>query len=242
MNHEAENKNIPEFLAEEKEGTPAAMENVDNVAEGESSAKGTTDTDDQKTKKKEKKKKTWQRELLEWIECLGVALLVVFLLTTFVGRTVQVSGPSMEPTLQDKDMLVVYHLGYTPSNGDIIVLNPKGDNKPYIKRIIAIGGQTVDFKMNIDPEDNSKYFDVYVDGKVLEEDYIADYIRTDPRSYTSEEYPMTVPEGHVYVLGDNRNHSVDSRFEATVGMVNHKDIIGKAIFRFWPLNSFGLLY
>lgn len=240
MSYEAENEKVQETFSEKNEAAEVCEE---VIAKDISAGNSEEETNPQKgKKKKEKKKKTWQRELLEWIECLGVALLVVFLLTTFVGRTVQVSGPSMEPTLQDKDMLVVYHLGYTPSNGDIIVLNPKGDNKPYIKRIIAIGGQTIDFKMNIDPEDNSKYYDVYVDGKVLEEDYIADYIRTDPRSYSTEEYPMTVPEGHVYVLGDNRNHSVDSRYEATVGMVNHKDIIGKAIFRFWPLGSFGLLY
>lgn len=242
MNHEAENNNTPEFLETENDAISPAKEDAGNVVSDGISSENEIAENTLITGKKEKKKKTWQRELLEWIECLGVALLVVFLLTTFVGRTVQVSGPSMEPTLQDKDMLIVYHIGYTPSNGDIIVLNPKGDNKPYIKRVVAVGGQTIDFKMNIDPEDNTKYFDVYVDGKVLEEDYIADYIRTDPRSYSTEEYPMTVPEGHVYVLGDNRNHSVDSRYEATVGMVNHKDIIGKAIFRFWPLSSFGLLY
>ena len=214
MNYEAENNEVQETV-EVKENT---------------------------TPEKGKEKKSWKRELLEWVECLGVALIVVFLLTTFVGRTVRVSGPSMEPTLQDKDMLVVYHLGYTPSNGDIIVLNPKGDTKPYIKRVVAIGGQTVDFKMNISAKDSMPYYDVYVDGERLEEDYIADYIRSNPAALTTEEYPVTVPEGHVFVLGDNRNHSVDSRYEATVGMVDNDDIVGKAIFRFWPLNSFGLLY
>lgn len=218
MNFDAENKNEQEVL---------------NVAEN-GSAETVSD--------KKKTKKTWQRELLEWIECLAVALIVVFLLTTFVGRTVRVSGPSMEPTLQDKDMLVVYHLGYTPSNEDIIVLNPKGDNKPYIKRVIAVGGQTVDFKMNINHKDGTRFYDVYVDGELLEEDYIAEKIASNPQSLTTEQYPLTVPEGHVFVLGDNRNHSVDSRYEATVGMVNNDDIVGKAIFRFWPLNSFGLLY
>ena len=223
MNYEAENKNEQEVqkVAESGVEETVAKEPVSN---------------------KKKEKKTWQRELLEWIECFAVALIVVFLLTTFVGRTVKVSGPSMEPTLQDKDMLVVYHLGYTPSNGDIIVLNPKGDNKPYIKRVIAVGGQTVDFKMNIDAKNGTRFYDVYVDGERLEEDYIAEKIATNPQSLATEEYPMTVPEGHVLVLGDNRNHSVDSRYETTVGMVNHDDIVGKAIFRFWPFSSFGLLY
>ncbi len=223
MNYEAENKNEQEIQEAVESGVEetVAKEPVSN---------------------KKKEKKTWQRELLEWIECFAVALIVVFLLTTFVGRTVKVSGPSMEPTLQDKDMLVVYHLGYTPSNGDIIVLNPKGDNKPYIKRVIAVGGQTVDFKMNIDAKNGTRFYDVYVDGERLEEDYIAEKIATNPQSLATEEYPMTVPEGHVFVLGDNRNHSVDSRYETTVGMVNHDDIVGKAIFRFWPFSSFGLLY
>ena len=238
MNFDAENKKEQESLEEAEKAF------LEDEAKLEESLEEFSQESDEKNsgKKKEKKKKSWKRELLEWVECLGIALIVVFLLTTFVGRTVQVSGPSMEPTLHDKDMLIVYHLGYTPANGDIIVFNPKGDNKPYIKRVIAVGGQTVDFKMNINPKDGSQFYDVYVDGKLLEENYIADNIRSNPENLTSQDYPVTVPEGHVFVLGDNRNHSVDSRYEATVGMVDNDDIVGKAIFRFWPFNSFGLLY
>lgn len=237
MNFDAENNNEQEVFEETEKKLP-----VEETAE-ESVEDCCLESDETpNNKKKGKQKKTWKQELLEWVECLGIALIVVFLLTTFVGRTVHVSGPSMEPTLHNKDMLVVYHLGYTPSNGDIIVFNPKGDNKPYIKRVIAISGQTVDFKMNINPGDGTQFYDVYVDGKLLEEDYIADFIQSNPQNLTTEQYPVTVPEGHVFVLGDNRNHSVDSRNETTVGMVDNDDIVGKAIFRFWPLNNFGLLY
>ena len=177
----------------------------------------------------EKQKKGWKRELLEWLESLGVAIVVVLLLTNFVFRFVVVSGNSMEPTLHDKNRLFVYRLGYEPENGDIIVFEPKGASKQYyVKRVIAVEGQTV----------NIQNGDVYVDGVKLNEDYIAAKIMSD---YPGQ-YPKTVPEDCVFVLGDNRNASRDSRDETGVGMVEEKSIVGKALFRIFPINEIGGLY
>lgn len=176
-----------------------------------------------------KEKKGWKRELIEWIESLGIAIVVVLLLTNFVFRFVVVSGSSMEPTLHDKNRLFVYRLGYEPENGDIIVFEPRGaQNQYYVKRVIATEGQTVDIRDG----------DVYVDGVKLEEEYIAAKIMSD---YPGQ-YPKTVPEDCVFVLGDNRNASRDSRDETGVGMVEEKTIVGKALFRILPLNEIGGLY
>ncbi|MBQ7950859.1 MAG: signal peptidase I [Clostridia bacterium] len=176
-----------------------------------------------------KEKKGWKRELIEWIESLGIAIVVVLLLTNFVFRFVVVSGSSMEPTLHDKNRLFVYRLGYEPENGDIIVFEPRGaQNQYYVKRVIATEGQTVDIRDG----------DVYVDGVKLEEEYIAAKIMSD---YPGQ-YPKTVPEDCVFVLGDNRNASRDSRDETGVGMVEEKSIVGKALFRILPLNEIGGLY
>ena len=173
--------------------------------------------------------KGWKRELLEWVESLGVAVIVVLLLTNFVFRFVIVDGSSMEPTLHHRNQLFVYRLGYEPDNGDIIVFAPRGDkNRYYIKRVIAVEGQTVDIRNG----------EVYVDGERLEEDYIAAKITGE---YPGQ-YPKTVPPDCVFVLGDNRNASRDSRDETGVGMVEEKSIVGKALFRILPITQFGGLY
>ena len=177
----------------------------------------------------EKPKKSWKRELLEWVESLGIAVIAAALIMNFVFCMVRVDGASMEPTLQHKDQLFVFRLGYQPKDGDIVVFKPKSEDKRlYIKRVIATEGQSIDIKDGR----------VFVEGTELHESYIKDMIRMVP----SGDYPKTVPEGCVFVLGDNRNNSKDSRDEAHVGMVTKKSIIGKALFRVMPLNKMGSLY
>ncbi|MBQ6569871.1 MAG: signal peptidase I [Clostridia bacterium] len=181
--------------------------------------------------KKQEKIGKVQSEAFEWMESIVFALVIVVLIFTFLFRAVQVDGTSMVPTLQDKDKVILFSAGYTPKNGDIVVLTEEnGFNKPLIKRVIAVGGQTI----NIDPVNHI----VYVDDVPLHEPYIAEPIRTAGDAYT---YPLTIPEGKVFCMGDNRNHSSDSR-SSLVGMIDNEKVMGKVLFRYAPLSSFGGVY
>jgi len=172
------------------------------------------------------------RECFEWIISIALAFAIAFLLRQFVFTLVEVRGQSMENTLHDKDRLFVYRLFYHPHYGDIVVLSPPHDTELYIKRVIATEGQTID----IDFEKNA----VYVDGKILTEPYIKEL---NLEKYSNQDVPLpaTVPEGHVFLMGDNRNNSKDSRY-SEVGMIEYKKLIGKAVLRVWPFNVFGGLY
>ena len=178
-------------------------------------------------KEKKKKEKT---DAFDWVQCIVTALVVCILLFVFVGRSVGVIGNSMVPTLSWGDRLIVSSLFYTPKQGDIVILRKQTlTPEPIVKRIIATEGQTVsiDFDCGI----------VYVDGQALDEPYINEptYRAID---FTDE---ITVPEGCVFVLGDNRNASSDSR-DANLGCVDTRYIIGKALWRITPLSSFGSIY
>ena len=168
------------------------------------------------------------RELLEWLESITFAGVVAFFLFTFVVRLVTVEGHSMQPTLEEHDRLVIQTINYEPELGDIVVIKLP-DERPLIKRIIAMEGQTIDIDFDTGI--------VYRDGEMLEEPYILE------PTYRSKdvEFPATVPEGCIFVMGDNRNHSSDSR-EAAVGMVPLERVVGKAVFRFMPLETIGGLY
>ena len=237
MNYEEQNQMEPQTTEEtvlsesEDANTQSAQEETTVSEEIENTSQKTPEehADTLPADSEKPQKKGWKRELLEWIESLGVAVIVVLLLTNFVFRFVVVDGASMEPTLHHKNQLFVYRLGYEPDNGDIIVFKPRGEEKKfYIKRVIATEGQTVDIKGG----------DVYVDGVKLEEEYISARIASE---YPGQ-YPKTVPEDCVFVLGDNRNASRDSRDEIGVGMVEEKSIVGKALFRIMPLSQFGSVY
>ena len=170
-----------------------------------------------------------KKDVFEYVLLVVKALVITALLFTFVLRTVQVDGDSMQNTLMNEDRLIVYQLFYKPHQGDIVVItkNTKADG-PIIKRVVAVAGQVVsiDFAKGI----------VYVDGKALEEPYAKEPIRT-PKDVV---FPQTVPEGCVFVLGDNRNNSHDSR-TVDVGMVSLDYVIGKAIFRMHPAKEIGFL-
>lgn len=172
----------------------------------------------------------WKKELIEWAEAIIIAVVLALIIRTFVFNIVMVDGDSMLPTLNDRDRLIVWKLGYTPKQGDIIIFRPEAHkNTPYVKRVIAVPGQTVeiDFSKGI----------VKVDGEVLEEDYI--YQRT--KNPGNIDFPITVEPNTVFVLGDNRNNSRDSRFK-DVGLVSYDSIMGKAVCRIWPFNRFGSIY
>lgn len=168
-------------------------------------------------------KKSWQKEALEWVVSIAIAVVLALVIRQFIFTVVRVDGASMEPTLQHNDRLIVWRLGYTPENGDIIVLH-QANHPPYIKRVIANEGQTVDI-------DFARHI-VYVDGVALEEEYIAE-----PTALSGDmRFPVTVGEDQVFVLGDNRNNSRDSRF-SDVACVRYDDILGKAVLRFFPFNK-----
>lgn len=178
----------------------------------------------------EKKSTGFVVEIYEWLEAIAFALAIVVILFTFIFRIVSVSGPSMQPTLHSDDRIVLSSLFYTPQNGDIVVITQPNshDNEPLIKRVIAVEGQTID----IDAETNS----VTVDGVKLNESYTLEQeLNSSGNAY---EYPITIPKGKVFVMGDNRNDSFDSR-DAGLGMVDEKYIMGKAVFRIYPFESVG---
>lgn len=168
-------------------------------------------------------------EVYEWLEAIAFALAIVVILFTFVFRVVSVSGPSMQPTLYTKDRIVLNSIFFTPQNGDIVVITQPNshDNEPLIKRVIAVEGQTI----AIDAENDT----VTVDGVVLNEKYI---LEQDIKRAGEWEYPLTIPKGKVFVMGDNRNDSFDSR-DPGLGMVEEKYIMGKAIFRIYPFERVG---
>lgn len=180
----------------------------------------------------EEPKKGVLREILDWLICIVVAVAIALVIRNYVFTLVNVSGHSMDPTLNDRDVLYVNRFMYEPEVGDIIVFKPKNSPEtPYVKRVIALEGQVVEF----DYDTGS----VTVDGEVYDEDYILEPI--DALHFGNMTYPFTVPEDHVFAMGDNRNNSSDSRL-TSVGAVSEESIIGKAIFRIFPLGQFGSLY
>ena len=132
----------------------------------------------------------------------------------------------MEPTLHDGDKLLVYSFLYSPAAGDIVVArSPDGSEMPVIKRVIATAGQTVE----IDYETET----VSVDGVVLKEEYIKSMSKMPEHEI---EYPFTVPQGQIFVLGDNRDESLDSRY-SVFKCIDENTVAGKAVFRFYPFES-----
>lgn len=172
-----------------------------------------------------KKSKNDKRGLnvFEVFEAIIGALVVITVLFTFFFRVFDVDGPSMKPTLQHNDKVVVSTVGYEPQRGDIVVIAETADlDEPIVKRVIAVGGDTVDINFTTGV--------VTVNGK--EESYT--------KELTSQQFdiafPITVPEGTIFVLGDNRANSLDSR-STRVGCVDERFIVGKVLFRFFPLGE-----
>ena len=156
------------------------------------------------------------------------AVLVVFLIFALVFRAVGVDGDSMNPTLNDKDWVAIAGAVTEFERGDIVIINqPWRRNVPIIKRVIAVGGDTI----NIDFEKR----EVYVNGMKLDEPYISEPTQL---SYDVE-FPLTVDEGKLFVMGDNRNDSIDSR-SSQIGLIDERYVLGKALIRIYPFEDWNI--
>ncbi|MCK9478479.1 MAG: signal peptidase I [Firmicutes bacterium] len=178
----------------------------------------------------------WKNEFFEWTEAIIIAVVIAVIIRSFLFTLVSVEGASMEDTLHTGDRLFVRRIGYTPKNGDVIVFTPENKpNTPYIKRAIAVSGQTIDI-------DFTKGV-VMVDGKVLDEDYI----KVPTKRSGDVTFPITVPDGYFFAMGDNRGNSHDSRnsdvgnSDNKSGLVKNNTLIGKAVFRIWPFSVMGFI-
>lgn len=174
--------------------------------------------------------------LFDFAETVVLSVFVVVFFFTFVFRIANVEGQSMQDTLYEGDRLVISHLLYTPKQNDIVVADSHELDTIIIKRIIAVSGQKVEIDC-----DNAE---VRVDGKVIDEPYVKSDGSFD-ENYFSEEYynkdknvyEYDVPEGYCFVMGDNRNHSTDSR---VIGCLPEEDIIGRVVFRLMAGNDEGI--
>ena len=166
------------------------------------------------------------KDILEWYDALAVAVAVIALVFTFSLRVVQVDGHSMQPTLLNGERLLMTPLK-TPDYGDVVIVDsyiPYG--KPLVKRVIGKAGDTIDIDFTAGI--------VYRNGKALDEPYTAEptYL------YESVDFPITVPDGCLFLMGDNRNNSTDSR-DVSVGCVDERDIMGAAVLRVLPFGKIG---
>ena len=180
------------------------------------------------------KSEEFRLDLFFWLQTFVVVLAVLILVFTFVGRIITVDGPSMLPTLHDKDVLILRSIAYSPKQGDIVVLTKDFDHyvdQPIVKRVIAVGGQTVSI--------NYGESTVYVDGVALEEPYILEQTMYLPGGDLSIQ-ELEVPEGHVFVMGDNRNNSSDSR-HYQLGAIDERYLLGKVVTVLFSPYKWGLL-
>ena len=173
-------------------------------------------------------KVSFKLDLFYWTQTLVTVLITLILLFALVGRVIEVKGSSMVPTLHEGDLMLLQSIGYTPKQGDVVVLRKASFmTDPIVKRVIATGGQrvTIDYGSST----------VYVDGVPLDEPYINE-IMVSPASPEMSIFDAEVPEGSIFVMGDNRNHSSDSR-HINLGTVDERYILGKALWVVFPFRG-----
>ena len=175
-------------------------------------------------------------ELYDWLQMFLGCVVAAVVLFNCVARLTRVDGGSMDTTLQHGEIMLIWSLGYTPKQGDIVVLNKTSvllpdwtEPRAIVKRGIATGGQTVDVDYSTGT--------VYVDGQALDEPYLHEEMRR-PGAPSMQETHWEVPEGSIFVMGDNRNYSTDSR-DSLLGTIDTDYILGRAVLALWPLGRFG---
>lgn len=195
-----------------------------------SNSEADTDVYGKTVKQKEEEERNKPPRFLgafEWLETFAVALSAMILIFIFLFKYVTVDGHSMDNTLANGQKLIISRVS-DYENGNIIVVYEPHLKKALVKRIIAHGGQTVTF--------DSAEWKVYVDGVELDEPYVN---RTSgPMKLLDVDETVNVPEGCVFVMGDNRNGSRDSR-DITIGCIDARNILGKVVFRITPFSKFG---
>ena len=180
-----------------------------------------------KTEKEEIADVAWT-SLFRWVYALVGILCFMFVVFMLFFRIVSVDGRSMMPTLEDSDKLLVYSFIYEPQHGDIVVISSTERTEPLVKRIIAVENQTVEVDYKIGK--------VYVDGIALNEDYVAEMTIPDDNEI---EYPYVVPKDCIFVMGDNRNESGDSR-SRIIHSIDKNLVVGKVVFRFYPFSRLSI--
>lgn len=164
------------------------------------------------------------KEIIEWVKSLAIAGVLAIIIHTFLFAVVVVSGPSMETTLHNNERLIMNKIVYNfsdPKHGDIIVFHANEEDD-YIKRIIGLPGETIQYRNN----------QLFINGEAIEEPYLSD------TTYTTDFGPLEIPEGTVFVMGDNRLNSSDSRI---IGSISEDKIVGRVNLLIWPLNRIGLV-
>ncbi|MBB6443823.1 signal peptidase I [Bacillus benzoevorans] len=171
-----------------------------------------------------------KNELWEWIKALLIAVLLAVVIRYFLFAPIVVDGLSMMPTLHDQDRMIVNKFSYTigePERFDIIVFHAP-ENKDYIKRVIGLPGETIEYKDDT----------LYVNGKAYEEDYLDENKQEVIDGPLTEPLKITVPEGELFVMGDNRRFSKDSRHIGTIPM---EKVLGKTKVIYWPLEDVSII-
>lgn len=183
----------------------------------------------------EEKKRPAGAELFEWLQMVLICVVGAVIAFNCVVRLSVVDGHSMDPTLEHGELMLVWGLGYEPKQGDVVVLNKTTANflgeAAIVKRVIALGGQSVDIDYGTST--------VYVDGVALKEDYTLPEEMYQKGGHMSGTH-FEVPEGEIFVMGDNRNGSTDSR-DDRLGTIHEDYVLGKAVAAVWPIGKIGLI-
>ena len=190
---------------------------------------------------KAKPKTTLLKEIYDYFELFIISACAVLLLFSFATRICRVDGPSMLNTLHDSEMLLVTDLFYTPERGDIVVFHQTGDqpsdlNEPIVKRVIATEGEWIDIK-NVNGKLQVTVYNSDYNNPIILDEYYARY-DDGVGYYKYDVFPVQVPQGCTFVMGDNRGNSLDSR-SSSIGFVDNRRILGKVVCRLMPFDKFG---
>ena len=198
----------------------------------------------QPTKNPNIKKSTFMGEFFDYFELFIISACAVLILFSFVTRLCRVDGPSMLNTLHDGEMLLVSDILYNPERGDIVVFHQTGNNpgdlnEPIVKRVIATEGEWIQISKTNENTIKVTIFDKNKENPIVLEESYANF-ENGPGMYSYSNEPFQIPEGCLFVMGDNRGNSMDSRSSA-IGFVDERRVLGKVLFRLTPFDKIGAI-